>query len=165
MNVFGALMERAMSGEIFEGSVGHTTSHMSSHMTVIARVSGRRRWTVEQKLGMLRDAFGSGGSVSTAVERHEVSSGQLYTWRRQAMSGELTGIAPSMLLPSAAAICADFAEVHLADPEPPALMPPPPIITGPVGRIGIELASGIRLTVDTGVDADTLARVLSVVGR
>ena len=75
MNVFGALMERAMSGEIFEGSVGHTTSHM----TVIVRVSGRRRWTVEQKLGMLRDAFGSGGSVSTAVERHEVSSGQLYT--------------------------------------------------------------------------------------
>ena len=30
------------------------------------------------------DAFGSGGGVRTAIEHHEVSSGQHYTWRRQA---------------------------------------------------------------------------------
>ena len=87
-----------MLGDSIEGSEGDVTSHMSSRMTgriaVIARVSGRRRWTVEQKLGMLRDAFGSEGCVSTAMDRHEVSSGQLYTWRRQAMSGELTGNGP-----------------------------------------------------------------------
>ena len=154
-----------MSGEIIEGSVGDATSHMSSHMTVIARVSGRRRWTVEQKLGMLRDAFGSGGCVSTAMDRHEVSSGQLYTWRHQAMSGELTGFAPPVLMPAMAASGADFAEVAIIDPEPPALMLPPPIAADPVGRIGIELASGIRLTVDTGVDAEALARVLSVLDR
>jgi transposase len=45
---------------------------------------------------MLRDSFGSGGSVRTAIERHEVSSGLLYTWRKQAMSGELTvGVSPT----------------------------------------------------------------------
>ena len=154
-----------MSGEIFEGSEGDATSHMSSRMTVIARVSGRRRWTLEQKLGMLRDAFGSGGCVRTAMEHHEVSSGQLYTWRRQAMSGELTGFAPPVLMPAMAESSADFAEVVIATPEPPALMLPPPVAADPVGRIGIELASGIRLTVDSGVDADALARVLSVVGR
>ena len=166
-----------MLGEIFEGSEGDATSHMSSHMTgrisVIARVSGRRHWTLEQKLGMLRDAFGSGGGVRTAIERHEVSSGQLYTWRRQAQiqmgSGELTGFAPPMLASSPTDargdLAADFAEVVIAAPELPALMPPPPIAADPVGRIGIELASGIRLTVDTGVDAEALARVLSVIGR
>lgn len=164
-----------MPGGIIDGSEGDTTSHMSSHMTVIARVSGRRRWTVEQKLLMLRDAFGSGGCVSAAMERHEVSSGQLYTWRLQAMSGELTGFAPSVLLPPVAASASDFAEVVITAPELPAAMPPQPVTADPatvglvtvglVGRIGIELASGIRLTVDTSVDADALARVLSVIDR
>jgi transposase len=164
-----ALMERVMSGEIIEGSEGDMTSHMSGRMTgriaVIARVSGRRRWTVEQKLLMLRDAFGSGGCVSTAMERHDVSSGQLYTWRRQAMSGELTGFAPPVLMPAVADANTDFVEVVLAGTAPSALTLPQPVATDPVGRIEIELASGIRLTVDTGVDADTLARVLAVVGR
>jgi transposase len=163
-----ALMERGMSGEIIEGSEGDTTSHMSGHMTgrmtVIGRVSGRRRWTVEQKLLMLRDAFGSGGCVSMAMERHEVSSGQLYTWRRQAMSGELTGFSPPVLMSPVAEACADFAEVAIIGSQAPALILPQPAPADPVGRIGIELASGIRLTVDTGVDADTLARVLAVVG-
>ena len=72
---------------------------MTSRIEVVARVSGRRYWTVGQKLGMLRDAFGSGGSVRTATEQHEISSGLLYTWRKQAMSGELTGITPVAALP------------------------------------------------------------------
>jgi transposase len=33
------------------------------------------------------------------------------------------------------------------------------------GQIGISLPSGVRLTVDAGVDADALARVLAVLGR
>ncbi|MEO7327903.1 MAG: transposase [Minicystis sp.] len=177
------LMERGMSGEIIEGSEGDTSGHMTGHMTgrmtgrmiVIARVSGRRRWTVEQKLLMLRDAFGSGGCVSTAMERHEVSSGQLYTWRRQAMSGELTGFSPPVLMAPVAQASVDFAEVAIIASQPSALILPQPAPADPatadpatvgmVGRIGIELASGIRLTVDTSVDTDALARVLSVIGR
>jgi transposase len=61
---------------------------------------------------MLRDAFGPGGCVRTAIDLHEVSSGQLYTWRRQAMSGELTGrsIAAPVLVAGPV-----FAEVQIAD--------------------------------------------------
>ena len=127
---------------------------MTSRIEVVARVSGRRYWTVEQKLGMLRDAFGSGGSVRAAIERHEISSGLLYTWRKQAMSGELTGIAPVAALP-------DFAEVRITAPGPPiaALPPPSPDV---LGRISIELPSGIRISVDAQVDAAALARVLAV---
>jgi transposase len=66
---------------------------MIGRIEVVARVSGRQYWTIEQKLGMLRDAFGSGGSVRAAIDRQEISSGLLYTWRKRAMSGELTGIA------------------------------------------------------------------------
>lgn len=70
----------------------HTTGRMSSRIEIVGRVSSRRRWTVEQKLAILRDAFGSDGSVRTAVERHEVGSGAIYTRRRQAMSGALSGV-------------------------------------------------------------------------
>lgn len=137
------------------------TGLMSSRITVIGRVSGRRYWTVEQKMAMLRDAFGSGGCVRTAMDSHEVTSGQLYTWRRQAMSGELSGKPP---------VVAVFAEVRIAEPglAVPALPPPLAASSGPVEpvvRIGIEFPSGIRLTVDSGVDADALRRVLSVIGQ
>lgn len=56
-----------------------------------------------------------------------------------------------------------FAGVEVAVPSVPALPLPEPMPPG--GQIGIELCSGIRLTVDTGVDADALARVLGVLER
>ena len=135
---------------------------MTSRIEVAARVSGRRYWTVGQKLGMLRDAFGSGGSVRTAIERHEISSGLLYTWRKQAMSGELTGITPVAAMP-------DFAKVRIAAPEQQvALLPPPPSLSPSPdvsGRISIEFPSGIRISVDAQVDTDALARVMAILPR
>lgn len=127
---------------------------MSTRIEVISRVSGRRRWTVEQKLTVLRDAFGPEGCVRTACERHDVGSGSIYTWRRQAMSGEITGVR-RLTEPS-------FAEVEIC--EPPAL--PAPLVSTPVGgSIGIDLPSGIRVTVDATVDADALSRVIGILTR
>ncbi len=44
----------------------HTTGRMSSskaRVQIVGRVSGRRNWTVEQKLAILGEAFASGSSV------------------------------------------------------------------------------------------------------
>ena len=60
--------------QVVEDVSSHTSSRMTGRIEVIARVSGRRFWTVEQKLTMLRDAFGPGGSVRSAAERHDVTS-------------------------------------------------------------------------------------------
>lgn len=68
-----------MTDDVVGVSAGDTTGRMSGRITVIDRVSGRRYWTVEQKLSILRDAFGAGGCVRTAMDLHEVSSGQIYT--------------------------------------------------------------------------------------
>lgn len=130
---------------------------MSGRIEVVARVSGRRRWTVEQKLAILRDAFGPNGSVRDTVERHEVGSGQLYTWRQQAMSGTLAG--------AARPVVPAFARVQIAHDEPPIPLLPGPMSPELTGKIGIELPSGIRLSVDEGVDTEALARVLSVISR
>lgn len=135
----------------------HTAGHMSGRMTsrveIVGRVSGRRRWSVEQKLSILRDAFGPDGSVRSACERHEVGSGQLYTWRRLAMSGELTGTKRTAL-PA-------FAEVEVSEPSLPVVASP----TQASGHIEIELPSGVKLTVDAAVDADALSRVIGVLAR
>lgn len=130
------------------------SNRMTTRMEVVGRVSGRRRWTVEQKLAVLRDAFGHQGSVRAACDRHEVGSGSIYTWRRQAMSGELAGVRPPVL-PS-------FSEVEVADPI---VRNAPPPVAPPCGHIGIELPTGVRLTVDAMVDADALARVIAVLSR
>ena len=144
-----------------ERASGHMSSRMSARIEVVA---GRRRWTVEQKLSMLRDAFGADGSVRDACERHGIGSGQIYTWRRQAMSGELTGLKPAAL-PA-------FAEVEMSrEVAPPSLLTPvspaacAPSSSAIAGQIGITLPSGVQLTVDASVDADALGRVLAVLGR
>lgn len=151
---FGA--EQRVLDVIVEAEGARTTSHTSGRMTgrmeVVARVSGRRKWTTEQKLEILRDAFGPGGSVREAIELHEVSSGLLYTWRRQVVAGTLDG-SRQPALPS-------FAEVCVAKPL---MLPSSSSPAG--GMIGIELPSGIRLSVDGLVDAQALARVLSVLPR
>ncbi len=65
------------------------------------------------------------------------------------MSGELGGARPAAL-PS-------FAEVELSAPVPG--------LPTAGSHIGIELPSGVKLTVDAGVDAEALARVVAVLTR
>ena len=52
-----------------------------------------------------------------------------------------------------------FAEVEVAEPVTPGAVQPG---ADSLGRIGIELPSGVRVTVDAAVDAEALARVLAV---
>lgn len=124
---------------------GHMSNHMSSQIAVVA---GRRRWSADEKLSILRETFGSGGSISATCKRHAIGSGLLYTWRRQALAGDLTG--------TKRASSPSFAEVEVSVPTA--------ALVG-TGHIGIELPSGVRLTVDARVDAGALARVMSILVR
>ncbi len=153
-----------MDEEVGADARGHTSARMTGQIEVIARVSGRRFWSVEQKLAMLRDAFGPGGSVRDAMERHEITSGLLYTWRRNAMAGLLIDRPTKALAQPVAEPSASFAEVSIAVPMATAPMLPSQFPT-PSGQIAIELPSGIKLSVDASVDAEALGRVLSVLER
>lgn len=117
-----------MDDEVGTDVSGHTSTLMTGRIEVSARVSGRRFWTVEKKLAMLRDAFGPGGSVHEAMERHELTSGLLYTWRRNAMAGLLIDRRSKKLMPPARDNGVSFAEVCLVEAagiSPTAFVPPP----------------------------------------
>ena len=147
-----------MADEIEDSASGagttHTSGRMSSRIEIVSRVSGRRHWTVEQKLAVLRDAFGPEGCVRTACERHDVGSGSIYTWRRQAMSGELTGVRKP--------IEPAFAEVQISEQL---ALPAPTVAARSDSVIGIELPSGIRVSVDATIDTDALSRVIGILTR
>ncbi|WP_432654038.1 transposase [Sinorhizobium fredii] len=45
----------------------------------------RRRWSLEDRAQILAEAFAPGAVVSEVARRFEVSTGLIYTWRRQAL--------------------------------------------------------------------------------
>lgn len=161
-------LERFVSDVIIEGAAGdaasYASSRMTGRMTVIARVY--LRWPVAQGVGFGRLIRSLGCCVmplALAARLARRWSGMRYraAWRKQAMSVELSGVAVPALPSPLIQPVPCFAAVETAEPEQPS----PRAIAERAGQIGIELSSGIRLTVDPGVDADTLARVLAVVGR
>jgi len=119
---------------------------MTGRMEVVGRVSGRRRWSDEEKLEILAEAFRPGVRVCDVIARREVSSSLIYTWRKQLREGKLACALPV------------FAEVQVAEP----VVPTPQLATCSSGLIQIELPGGVRVSVDGHVDAGALARVLSV---
>jgi transposase len=102
----------------------------------------------------LAQSVAPGSSASLACRMHGISSGQLYTWRRQFRTGELTGFAPVLVVPPVNELPAATAAI---DPVPPGGEADRP--TG--GLIEVELPSGVKLRISGAVDAAVLRQVLS----
>jgi transposase len=121
---------------------------------VLSGPERRRRWSIEEKLRVLAQSVAPGSSPSLTCRLHGISSGQLYTWRKQFRTGELTGFIPVVV-----------------GSEPAAqLSPPVPIADAPLassaaphsdGLIEVELPSGVKLRLTGDVDEAALRRVLS----
>lgn len=56
---------------------------------LITRVERRRRWSVEDKLGLVAETWEDGKSVALVAKTNGISPSLLYSWRRQASRGEL----------------------------------------------------------------------------
>ncbi len=150
-----------MAEEIEAEASDPTTGRRSGpvrRVQVIARMAAKRSWTVEQKIAILDEAFAPGACVSDTAERHELNTGQLYTWRRLFLEGKLLPLQP----PAPA-----FARVDVVPPQAvvstPRLGEPLPAIEPPAhssGVIEIELRSGVRIRVDGDVNGKALKHVL-----
>jgi transposase len=122
---------------------------------VLSGPERRRRWSTEEKLRILAQSAAPGSSVLLVCRMHGISSGQLYTWRKQFRRGDLTGFAP-------VTVVAETREAAL----PPPAMPADPVASQPAApvmpsAIDVELPSGVKLRVTGNVEEAVLRRVLS----
>ena len=118
---------------------------------VLPGVSRRRVWSTEEKLRILAQSLAPGSSPRLTCRMHGISSGQLYTWRKQFRSGELTGFVPVSIAPETSVLPAPAAVAAAAPAAAPAL-----------GIVEVELPSGVKLRVSGDVDSAVLRRILSV---
>src|ERR1700712_3945228 len=58
-------------------------------MEIITGVERRRRWRVEEKLRIVAECERPGACLAAVARQHDVSSGLLWNWRRQARRGVL----------------------------------------------------------------------------
>ena len=64
-------------------------------------VERRRRWGREDKLRIVRESLAPNAVVTALARRYEISTGLLYTWRKQALAGLLEGFTPVRIAPDA----------------------------------------------------------------
>ena len=136
---------------------------------VLGRIERRRRFSVEQKLAVLREATAPGASMSAVARRHGLLPAQVYKWRRLAELGVI-GVPGASELPSFVAV--EIAREVRSLPAPVSAEKPTAGAGASrrrrrkkAGLIEIELAGGRRVRVDRDVDAAALERVLDVLAR
>lgn len=54
------------------------------HSILLTGADRRRSWSDEERRAILAEAFAPGAIVAAVARRHEVSTGLVYTWRRNA---------------------------------------------------------------------------------
>jgi transposase len=118
---------------------------------VRVRAVRRRDWSPEERLRIVRETLEPGTVVQTVADRHGVSTGQLYTWRKQMLATAMAGFAPVAVV---------------QEPPPPALPAPAavPAAVEAAGSLEIVLPSGASIRVTGAVDAVTLRMVLAELG-
>ena len=127
----------------------------------------RRRWSGDQKLAIVAELARPGSSGAVVAQRYGISTGLLYTWRRQAHGlrarsrSLVPGFMPMVIAPEVEAV--EAPDAVFAPVVVPARGEGADMSAG--GVMEIELSGGQRLRVDRHVDAEALRRVLAVLGR
>lgn len=111
----------------------------------------RRNWSAEERLRIVRETLEPGVIVQAVADRHGVSTGQLYTWRKQMLATAMSGFVPVEVVPEAP---------QLPPPDPTML----PDSCAPPGVIEITLPSGASIRITGCADASTLRVVLAGMG-
>lgn len=95
-------------------------------VAVFSGAERRRRWSDDQKLAIVSEAFSPGACVAEVARRRDVSTSLLYDWRRKLMAPAGEGCEPLM----------DFAEAVVVDEQAAGLATATPaaIIDLPRGR-------------------------------
>jgi transposase len=106
----------------------------------------RRRWSDDEKLRIVAESFAGPRLVSVTARQHGVSRSLLFSWRkayRESRLGSVDGFVPAVVVPEVPK------ESARADPC----------------RIEIVSANGRRVIVGSGVNVETLLRIIAGLER
>lgn len=119
-------------------------------VTVFGGPARRRRWSDEERVQILGEAFAPGALVAQVARRHDVSTGLIYTWRRNLRRRAVASDAP--------AVVSGFAEAIVVDELPAEL---------PAGHaaIVVELPGGSRVSIFGSAPPSVAAAVLKALTR
>lgn len=92
---------------------------MDKRTEIISMVERRRHWPAEEKLRIMEVALAPGAVIAEVTDRNGVCRCLLYTWLRQARSGQLAGI--SLAAPPGS----PFVPVRIKEPAPAKPFSPP----------------------------------------
>ena len=76
----------------------HTPISKLSRLEVVS-TGARRRWTLEEKQRIVAESYDGPRLVSLTARRNGLSTSQLFTWRRLARDGRLSGDAMPAIVP------------------------------------------------------------------
>lgn len=133
------------------------TSLSGPHVSV-SRADRRRSWHPQQKMAIVQESCAPGAVPTQVARRYGISTGLLYTWRKQLLTAATDGFIR----------CEVVAEPAAALPAPNVRSPPPALPVSDraaAGTIEVELPGGTKLRLGGDVDAGALARVLDVLRR
>ena len=119
-------------------------SDLPEQIEVRVRRERRRRWTAVDKLRIVEEAFAPGAVAKQVAERHEISTGLLFTWRRQLRAN--AGFVPVQLMANTARLASAPTDAT------PRLE----------GMIEIDMCNGVRVRVGHGADLRVLRGVLTI---
>jgi len=111
---------------------------------VRVRSERRRRWSAEDKLRIVRETLAPGAVAKAVADRHGISTGLLFTWRKQMLATAMSGFVPVEVMP-----------------EVPRIEAPAPETAG---TIEIGFSSGTTVRVSGHVDLGVLRVVLAELG-
>ena len=136
-----------MSEQSLERFKAALKSSLPEQIEVQVRRERRRRWTQDDKVRIVNEMLAPGAVALKVAERNEISTGLLFTWRRQLMADAQP----------------DFVPVQITTPGPTVrTSEPTPAQSGSV--IDIALPGGARVRVGSGVDLKVLRVVLTTLG-
>jgi transposase len=82
-----------LAGNSYDGRKSGFGSRADPGVEVRVRQVRRRNWPTEERLRIVRETLEPGVIVQAVADRHGISTGQLYTWRKQMLATAMSGFA------------------------------------------------------------------------
>ena len=117
-----------------------------SQITVFSGPERRRRWSEEERLRVLAEAFSPGACVAEVCRRHDISTSLIYTWRSKLRQAHAEVEASEPAVPA-------FAEAVVVDEDTGSC-------AGAAPAMVIDLARGKRVSVFPSASPAQMVAVL-----